>query len=226
MGWPVGKVIASEAELLAKYEVSRAVLREAIRIVEHHGVAWMRRGPGGGLVVARPNITAVSRSAALFLRYHNVTLKQLLQARTALELPCVELACSEMTEARILTVREAVKAEQELLADPASIAPQYDFHALIASLANNSPLQLFVGILMELQTVYSPAQVPSPSPSPVRPADLESGHRAHAAIADAIIAGDAALARHRMSRHLDAITARLAGALGPHSSEAEEAAAC
>ena len=47
-GWAVGTVLGSEAELTEKYGVSRAVFREAMRIVDHHGVAEMRRGPGGG----------------------------------------------------------------------------------------------------------------------------------------------------------------------------------
>src|SRR6202008_2145866 len=53
-GWPVGEVLGSEAELLERYQVSRAVFREAVRLVEHQQVATMRRGPGGGLVVIEP----------------------------------------------------------------------------------------------------------------------------------------------------------------------------
>jgi Bacterial regulatory proteins, gntR family len=34
MDWPVGKVIGSEADLLAEYNVSCAALREAIRLLE------------------------------------------------------------------------------------------------------------------------------------------------------------------------------------------------
>ena len=50
-GWPEGEVVGSEAELLERYGVSRAVFREAVRLLEHLQVARMRRGPGGGLVV-------------------------------------------------------------------------------------------------------------------------------------------------------------------------------
>src|SRR5262244_355406 len=64
MDWPVGKVIGSEADLLAEYDVSRAALREAIRLLEHHNVAYMRRGPGGGLVVAEPDPDAMAHAAA------------------------------------------------------------------------------------------------------------------------------------------------------------------
>ena len=45
-GWKVGDVVGSESELCERYGVSRAVFREAIRIVGHHGVAEMRREAG------------------------------------------------------------------------------------------------------------------------------------------------------------------------------------
>src|SRR5690606_24887966 len=48
-GWKVGALLGSEADLMERYDVSRAVLREAVRVLEHHQVAQMRRGPGGGL---------------------------------------------------------------------------------------------------------------------------------------------------------------------------------
>lgn len=56
---PAGTLLGSEAELMAEHDVSRAVLREAVRLLEHHRVAVMRRGPGGGLFVAEPSVDAV-----------------------------------------------------------------------------------------------------------------------------------------------------------------------
>lgn len=46
LGWPVAHVLGSEAELLERCGISRAALREAVRLVEHQRVARMRRGPG------------------------------------------------------------------------------------------------------------------------------------------------------------------------------------
>jgi DNA-binding transcriptional MocR family regulator len=44
-GWPVGQVLGSQAELIERYGVSRAVFREAVRLVENQQIAFMRRGP-------------------------------------------------------------------------------------------------------------------------------------------------------------------------------------
>jgi len=63
-GWPVGQVLGSQAELIERYGVSRAVFREAVRLVENQQVATMRRGPGGGLVVTEPTVDAIIDAAA------------------------------------------------------------------------------------------------------------------------------------------------------------------
>ena len=68
-GWPVGTVLGSETDLLERFGVSRAVLREAVRLVEHTGAARMRRGPGGGLIVSEPNRSAVVSAMGLWFSY-------------------------------------------------------------------------------------------------------------------------------------------------------------
>src|ERR1700719_237680 len=66
-GWQVGTILGSESDLLARYQVSRAVFREAVRLVEHQQVARTRRGPGGGLVVTEPTVDAVIDAVVLYL---------------------------------------------------------------------------------------------------------------------------------------------------------------
>jgi len=44
-GWPIGQSLGSEQALQHRFRVSRSVLLEAVRLVEHHQVARMRRGP-------------------------------------------------------------------------------------------------------------------------------------------------------------------------------------
>jgi DNA-binding FadR family transcriptional regulator len=99
-GWPVGKVLGSEAELIERYGVSRAVFREAMRIVDHHGVAEMRRGPGGGLVVVAPKADAAVRTLSLNLEYLDLTPEQINEARLAIELNCVRAAVANLDDER------------------------------------------------------------------------------------------------------------------------------
>jgi DNA-binding FadR family transcriptional regulator len=53
-GWREGRSIGNEAALVERYRASRWTVRQAITIVERDGLARMRRGRNGGLVVATP----------------------------------------------------------------------------------------------------------------------------------------------------------------------------
>jgi DNA-binding FadR family transcriptional regulator len=83
-GWPVGEYLGSESNLIERYQVSRAAIREAIRIVESHGAARMRLGPGGGLRVTAPNTAAVVDPLRLVLDHARVTREQLHEARSSI----------------------------------------------------------------------------------------------------------------------------------------------
>src|SRR3954462_6147524 len=98
-GWPVGTVLGSESDLLERFGVSRAVLREAVRIVEHTGAARMRRGPGGGLVVAEPNRDAAAAAAGIWFSYVGVTVSELVEARVPLLAQAAELAAANVDDA-------------------------------------------------------------------------------------------------------------------------------
>jgi DNA-binding FadR family transcriptional regulator len=196
-GWPVGTVLGSEDELARRYEVGRPVLRQAARLLEHQSVAMMRRGPGGGLVVIEPDADSVTEAIALYLQYRDVTPRFVFDARTALELACVQTATEQLTETGIAQLREMLDREASAVVEDA-MAHAQDFHAAIAALTGNAAMQLFVRSLGRLThertvTPHNPQQQAD---------DLRLAHRR---IAEAIIAGDASLARHRMLRHLQGI---------------------
>lgn len=200
-GWPVGRVLGSEAELLATHRVSKAVLREAVRILESRMVARMQRGRGGGLIVTEPDVTTVADATALFLEFRRVGADAIFDARTMLELHCTELAARNIDEAGIARLRAIV--EDETAAEPAAMpVHSHDFHVGVADLSGNEVLSLFVTGLTRLtrERAVLPSSVAH---------EAAEVHRAHAAIADAISAGDAALARHRMQVHLRAVASYL-----------------
>jgi hypothetical protein len=58
-------LVADVLIIYLEHLVSRSVLREAVRLLKYHAVATMRRGPGGGLVVAQPQAQAPRRGRVL-----------------------------------------------------------------------------------------------------------------------------------------------------------------
>ncbi len=200
-GWPVGAVLGSEDELARRYEVGRPVLRQAARLLEHQSVATMRRGPGGGLVVVAPDGESVTEAVALYLQFRDVATRSLFDARTALELACVQAATEQLTEGGIAQLRQMLDAEQTGAAGD-TVAHAQDFHTAIAALTGNAAMELFVRSLGRL----THARTQSSSDLQQQAEDVRLAHRR---IAEAMIAGDAGLARHRMLRHLQAIAEHL-----------------
>jgi DNA-binding FadR family transcriptional regulator len=193
LGWPLGQVLGSEADLLEHYQVSRAVFREAVRLLEHQQVARTRRGPGGGLVVTEPTVDAVINAFVLYLHRVDATLDELFEARIVLEEIASQMAPGHSDEADLAQLRQFVDAEGlNLHEDPRAL------HVLVASISRNAALELFVDVLDQVAQLYSPDWQRLGSA-----VGRESMH-AHARIAAAVIAGDAGLARHRMRKHLEA----------------------
>ena len=199
-GWPVGAVLGSEAELLARYGISRAVLREAVRLLEYHSVARMRRGPGGGLVVAAPDPQASIDTMALYLEYMRVTGEDLLTVREAIELGMITRVAARHDDPEVAArLDEAVRWISEAPADDQGSADH--FHVELSELAGNPVLTLFLRILTELWRRHSATERVAAGPETV--AEVEHVHRR---IAEAVLAGDEGLARHRLRRHLAALT--------------------
>jgi DNA-binding FadR family transcriptional regulator len=190
-GWPVGEVLGSELELLERYGVSRAVFREAVRIVEHQQVARMRRGPGGGLVVDAPSVNAVIDAVVVYMFYADARLDEVFEARTVLEESAAELAAERLTDRDVMALRELVDDEAAL-----RVSDERRLHSLLASSTANPALELFVEILNRVTRLYLSDR------SLITPALGESAD-AHAWITKAVLAGDGGLARRRMRRHLE-----------------------
>lgn len=194
-GFPVGRLIGSEAELIARLGVSRTVLREAVRVLENEGIAQMRRGPGGGLVVSAPDSGAAVRSSALVLEYLAATPEHVFEARSALELAAVELAARHIDESGITRIRGAL--EDERAAQETGDVGSHSLHRVLAEASGNPALALLIDVLTQLSRSDGPRE------SPPRVKDAVSA--AHHKVAEAVMAGDVSLARHRMQRHLVAV---------------------
>jgi DNA-binding FadR family transcriptional regulator len=200
-GWPEGEVVGSEPELLERYGVSRAVFREAVRLVEHKQVARMRRGPGGGLVVTPPSLDSVADAVSVYLFYVGAEIDEVFEARLALEETAAELAPSRMDEADIEALRDLVARER---ADGPG-RDHRDLHRLVAATTGNPALELFVELLNRVTLLYLPRSAHFGTK------ELEQSAKAHRAIVEAILDGDEGLARNRMRKHLQAEAAYLRG---------------
>ncbi|OPE44994.1 GntR family transcriptional regulator, partial [Mycobacterium intermedium] len=202
-GRQVGSVFGTEQALLERYRVSRAVLREAVRLLEYHAVAHMRRGPGGGLVVTEPEAQASIDTIALYLQYREPTREDLRCVRDAIEINNVAKVVDRRDEPEVAAFLGSHRPNLEETATGdfrQAAVEEFRFHVGLARLAGNAPLDLFLRIIVELfRRHWSSTGQALPTWS-----DVVAVEHAHLRILDAIRAGDDSLARYRVRRHLDA----------------------
>ncbi|MFA5631416.1 MAG: GntR family transcriptional regulator [Porticoccaceae bacterium] len=143
-GWQPGTILGTEAELITRYGVSRAVLREAISQVERKGIAKMRRGHGGGLVVADSARTATIHALGTYLELVSADLRDMLEARFLLDLLSAPLACRNISEEAAEELRDKI---DRLSSNPASLEEaarlNLDIRQLVAAVSGNPLVSLF-----------------------------------------------------------------------------------
>src|SRR5246127_2995149 len=204
-GWPIGESLGSEHALQQRFCVSRSVLREAVRLVEHHHVARVRRGPKGGLLICEPEAGPAPRAVVIYLEYLGTTLADLLNARLVLEPLAASLAAERIDEAGIDRLRAVLRGEEHWR--PGLPAPRDEFHIALAERSKNPVLQLFIDVLMRLTTRYA-LQSRTDSASEAIEA-IDYMHNDHSEIVAAVTAGDSARAKTLSERHVEAVTAWL-----------------
>jgi DNA-binding FadR family transcriptional regulator len=200
LGWPTGQMLGLEADLMEELGIGRAVFRESVRLLEHHGVARMKRGPGGGLTVTAPDVSSVAEAVSIYLAYRNIRIDQLMEMRRGLELHGVGLAAERMDESGLALLRTTYASETE-----GEFAPEIDahLHVQLANLTGNRVLALFTNVLTSLTSLHANRS------RALNPADQETMRvdvqHAHERVVEALASGNAEQAVRRMRRHLDAM---------------------
>ncbi|MDF2434518.1 MAG: GntR family transcriptional regulator, transcriptional repressor for pyruvate dehydrogenase complex, partial [Mucilaginibacter sp.] len=80
-----GDALAPESLMVERFGVSRASLREALRILETQGLISIKPGPGGGTSVAPVSSSDFGRMATLFFQVMHVKLGDVVEARLVIE---------------------------------------------------------------------------------------------------------------------------------------------
>src|SRR6201994_3392066 len=190
-GWTVGESLGSEQALQQRFRVSRSVLREAVRLVEHHQVARMRRGPNGGLLICEPDAGPATRAVVIYLEYLGTTLTDLLNARLVLEPLAASLAAERIDEAGIERLRGVLRAEEQWR--PGLPGPRDEFHIALAEQSKNPVLELFIDVLMRLTMWYALRSRTDSATEPIEALDYTPHD--HSEIVAAVTAGDSARAK-------------------------------
>jgi GntR family transcriptional repressor for pyruvate dehydrogenase complex len=147
----IGTSLPTEKELALEFQVSRSVIREALRILEISGLVKIKKGPTGGIFVSNVFNIPIKRSLNNMIATGEVTIDHLFDVRLLIE-PHVAM------EAALHAKDEDMGTFQDLFADSARHqddpvilkANNLKFHLLLARASGNPVLSILLESVFEL----------------------------------------------------------------------------
>jgi DNA-binding FadR family transcriptional regulator len=196
---PPGTRLANEIVLAEELGVSRATVREALRLLGAENLIRTAKGAGGGSYVTVPSAVDLSDSLRSGLgrlaHGEHVTLDELLEARELLEVPAARLAARRRSEADIDRLRESIPGDPLRLGPGTQFVYNRDFHTIVIETCGNTMLGVAAQPIFEvLQTHLERSKLGR------RFHQAVNDH--HRAVAAAIEAGDEDAAGGEMHDHL------------------------
>jgi GntR family transcriptional repressor for pyruvate dehydrogenase complex len=192
-----GTALPAERELVKQTQMSRATVREALRILEVQNLVRVRAGRAGGAFVQRPTGKSMANSVSMLIRGQRIKLADLMETREALEPFCAELAARNRTDDDLALLDRANDDIADPDADlPAFLQANLDWHVGVAVAGHN---ELLIGFMTALsQAIYAGTENPAFVDDNVRTVT----QRAHRSITVAIRNREADTAGRRMRRHV------------------------
>jgi GntR family transcriptional regulator, transcriptional repressor for pyruvate dehydrogenase complex len=188
-----GTQLPPEAKMLEEYRVGRGSLREALRILEVHGLISIKPGPRGGPTVDQVHTENFGRMATLYFQMDGVTFADLVDARVIME-PTLAALAAQRRDPQLIGELSRFTATSRT-DDDEYISGVDEFHRLLAAMSGNPVMTLFGQSMTDiLRERLSPPLFPKSR----RPAVLN----VHNDIAKAVSDGDAVRAEQLMREHM------------------------
>jgi len=187
-----GDKLPPERELAKRLEVSRASVREAVRVLEGEGYIETRRGATGGVIVL--DRAQLEEKIGPYIRALLPQMEEIFEFRRAVECAAARLAAERRSEDDLANLEAALKVIEDGLETRRFRAADSQFHLGIAEAAGNSWMReaveraraaLWMPVDPHVEHVFGTAQ------------------QHHRQILDAIRAHDAEAAERLMAEHLD-----------------------
>jgi GntR family transcriptional repressor for pyruvate dehydrogenase complex len=194
-----GQKLPTEAAIMARFGVSRTVVREAISKLQAAGLVQTRHGIGT-FVLAQSESPSFRVNPGQLSTLHDVI--ALLELRISIETEAAALAAVRRTEANLGVMQEAMAAFSSAIEEGRdAIAADFQFHHEIARATQNNHFADMMNSLGS-QSIPRARLETSPAVDATRLAYLRRVHQEHENILNAIAAQDAESARAAMRTHL------------------------
>jgi GntR family transcriptional regulator, transcriptional repressor for pyruvate dehydrogenase complex len=201
-GWAAGHKLATEAELMQQFKVSRSVLREAIGWLKAVGLVEVVHGQG--MFVGNPrSLGGCAQFVRTSLAISPGDLLQFTEFRSAVESYAVRQAARRATDAQI-AVLEDLCDRMDRRDEPYDEAIKVDFafHRKLIEITGN---QVMLNVMRTMQEYFHTAMVRT-TPNP---RDHQVSSHLHRAILEAVRQRNPDAAEMAMQAHMEMTRARL-----------------
>lgn len=193
---PVGLALPPERDLARMFGVGRATVQRAIEVLVRDGLVESRRGRRGGTFVTGPVGTDGSLSRVLAdVRRNAALIEEALAFRLEAEPAAAGAAAGSRDDADLERIRELIERAAAAETDAAFMAHDTELHLAVAHATRN---RFYAEAIERLRVVLNDPLVALP--------DSElwhaRSHAEHAAVLDALAAGDGEAAREAMHVHV------------------------
>jgi GntR family transcriptional regulator, transcriptional repressor for pyruvate dehydrogenase complex len=202
-----GASLAPERTLVEQTGLSRATVREALRILETEGLVVSRPGRNGGARVQPVNDNGVAKAVQFLIRGRRLDEATLRETREVLEGATARLAAERRTAADLAEIA-AISARLEAAIDdlPRLAEENARWHIAVAQGGHNPLLTAF------MKSIAAAISHPGGGADPALPREGRAALiKAHRRVIEAIQVRDADAAERRMLRHLRAYQPKVAG---------------
>ena len=208
--WRSAEKLPTEKALAESFGVSRPILREALARLKADGRIESRQG-AGAFVADRNKISAfriadsrapsvAGNTSAQDADAADIAEREMLELRQIVESGAAELAASRRTPQGVAAIRSAVEAMDRAIAARVDGSDVDDaFHNAIAAATHNAQLAKFVEFL---GAQFSASRKVTWDHAGYSVGITELGQVDHHSILDAIVSGDAALAKDLAHSHV------------------------
>jgi DNA-binding FadR family transcriptional regulator len=139
----VGERLPAERTLAARLGVSRAVIREALKLLQERGLVSVQSG--SGVFVTAMDSSVLARSVGLFVRRGRVSIAEIYEIRWLLEVENVRFATLRATDADVTALESCLERSAALVREPSTFTTlDIEFHMLLARASQNAVMPLLL----------------------------------------------------------------------------------
>jgi DNA-binding FadR family transcriptional regulator len=192
-----GDKLPSEREMTEQFNVSRGVVREAIRALQVTGFIEKRQGPHGGAFVKEITFGLLHMGFADLYFSDKLTIAEVVQVRQFIEPEIASLAALNINDSYREKLTKALQEERHPYTSEDDLMTKLTtIHFILAEMCNN---RLFQGLITAI--IFLTRKIIR-----AKSQDLLALHQAgeHDEVVEAVLTGDPEAAREAMKRHSQA----------------------